>query len=93
MPFLPDNIKITESTDTITDIFEKIYQGGMPRMITDKELSPGDYFGSYMRTYLERDIRDIIAIKNENKFLKFISCVAARTSQEVNLTDIAKDVE
>lgn len=62
-------------------------------MITDKELSPGDYFGAYMRTYLERDIRDLIAIKNENKFLKFISCVAARTSQEVNLTDIAKDVE
>ena len=92
-PFLPDKIEQFESNDTITDIFEKIYRGGMPRMITDRELLPEDYFGAYMQTYLERDIRDLISVKNENKFLKFIACAAARTSQEVNLTDLAKDVE
>lgn len=93
MPFLPDKIEAVESDDTITDIFEKIYKGGMPRMVTDKELLPEDYFGAYMQTYLERDIRDLIAVKDENKFLKFLSCVATRTSQELNLADIAKDVE
>ena len=93
MPFLPDKIETAESDDTISDIFEKIYRGGMPRMVTDKELLPEDYFGAYMQTYLERDIRDLIAVKDENKFLKFLSCVAARTSQELNLADIAKDVE
>ncbi|MBD5511078.1 MAG: ATP-binding protein [Lachnospiraceae bacterium] len=93
MPFLPDKIEAVESDDTISDIFEKIYRGGMPRMVTDKELLPEDYFGAYMQTYLERDIRDLIAVKDENKFLKFLSCVAARTSQELNLADIAKDVE
>lgn len=92
-PFLPDRVEIVSSDDTITDIFEKIYRGGMPQMITDKKLLPEDYFGSYMQTYLERDIRDLITIKDENKFLKFISCVAARTSQELNLADIGKDVE
>lgn len=65
----------------------------MPRMITDKELLPEDYFGAYLQTYLERDIRDLITIKDEGKFLKFLSCTAARTSQEVNLADLAKDVE
>lgn len=69
-PFLPDKIEITESIDGITDIFEKIYQRGMPRMVTDKELLPEDYFGAYMQTYLERDIRDLITVKDENKFLK-----------------------
>lgn len=93
MPFLPDKIETAESDDTISEIFEKIYRGGMPRMVTDKELLPEDYFGAYMQTYLERDIRDLIAVKDENKFLKFLSCVAARTSQELNLADIAKDVE
>lgn len=62
-------------------------------MITEKELLPEDYFGAYMQTYLERDIRDLITVKDENKFLKFISCTAARTSQEVNLTDMGRDVE
>lgn len=92
-PFLPDRIKTTELTDEITDIFEKIYRGGMPRMVTDKELFPEDYFGAYMQTYLERDIRDLITVRDENKFIKFISCAAARTGQEVNLADLAKDVE
>ncbi|MDE7249654.1 MAG: ATP-binding protein, partial [Lachnospiraceae bacterium] len=91
--FLPDKIHMEESEDTITEIFEKIYRGGMPRMIADQELLAEDYFGAYMQTYLERDIYDLVAIKDENKFLKFISCVAARTGQEVNLADIGKDVE
>ncbi len=93
IPFRPDRIERTESNDTITDIFEKIYRGGMPKMITDRGLQPEDYFGAYMQTYLERDIRDLITIKDESKFLKFISCAAARTSQELNLADLAKDVE
>ena len=93
VPFLPDRIHMQESEDTITEIFEKIYRGGMPRMIADQELLAEDYFGAYMQTYLERDIYDLVAIKDENKFLKFISCVAARTGQEVNLADIGKDVE
>lgn len=92
-PFFPGKIKPQELTDTITDIFEKIYRGGMPRMITDRSLLPEDYFGAYMQTYIERDIRDLIAVKDENKFLKFIACAAARTSQEVNLADMAKDIE
>ncbi|MCM1123544.1 MAG: ATP-binding protein [Eubacterium sp.] len=92
-PFLPNKVKMAESCDTITGIFQKIYRGGMPRMIIDPELSTEDYFGAYMQTYLERDIRDLVMIKDETKFLKFISCAAARVSQEVNLADMAKDIE
>lgn len=92
-PFRPDQVKAGESDDTVTDIFKKIYRGGMPRMAVDESLLPEDYFGAYMQTYLERDIRDLISIKDEGKFLKFLSCAAARTSQEVNLADMAKDIE
>ncbi len=104
LPFLPESTDTTEfihtsanttpnAAESITAIFEKIFRGGMPRMITDKELLPEDYFGAYLQTYLERDIRNLITIKDEGKFLKFLSCTAARTSQEVNLADLAKDVE
>lgn len=91
-PFLIDDISASEQKRSITEIFEQIYRGGMPKLIVDKELSVEDYFGSYMQTYIERDIRDLINIKDESKFLKFISSVAARTAQEVNLSDISKDV-
>ena len=91
-PFNPANTGNVKSTDTVSDVFDKILRGGMPRVISDHELPAEDYFGSYIQTYIERDIRELIRVKDEGKFTKFISCVAARSSQEVNLTDLAKDV-
>lgn len=93
IPFHPHNVKNENSEDSISSIFDKLLRGGMPRLICDDELNTEDYYGSYIQTYIERDIRDLINVQNENKFIKFISCVAARTSQEVNLSDLAKDVE
>ncbi|MBP5655100.1 MAG: ATP-binding protein [Clostridiales bacterium] len=93
IPFNPSTIKGFTSDDTISDVFDKILRGGMPQIISDPGLSYEDYYGSYLQTYIERDIRDFINVKNEGKFIKFISCVAARTSQEVNLADLAKDVD
>jgi len=90
--FRPNKIKIGRNDETITTVFDKIFRGGMPQMIIDPELTPESYFGSYMQTYIERDIRDLIAVQNESKFMRFISCVAARTGQELNLSDMAKDV-
>ncbi len=90
--FNPETAPSLSSDDTISEIFDKILRGGMPQLISDSSLSCEDYYGSYVQTYIERDIRNLINIKDENKFMKYISCLAARTSQEVNLLDIAKDV-
>lgn len=91
-PFLSGNIGTSKTAETITSIFDKIYRGTFPQMIVDAGLSPEAYFGEYLQTYLERDIRELIEIKNERKFLQFLSCTASRTGQELNLSDIAKDV-
>ncbi|MBR4454426.1 MAG: ATP-binding protein [Bacteroidales bacterium] len=80
-----------QSSETITSIFDKIYRGSMPQMIVDKNLSPENYYGAYVQTYMERDIHDLLEIKKESAFLKFISCVAARTGQELNISDMASD--
>ena len=90
--FLPSNKFDGQSTATITSVFDRIYRGSMPQMVVDENLSPEDYYGAYVQTYLERDIRDLVEIKKESAFLKFISCVAARTGQELNLSNIAADV-
>ena len=91
-PFLPAKHMPDKLEETITTIFNRIYRGSMPQMIIDEELSPEVYFGEYMQTYIERDIHDLLEVKNEVKFQRFVSCVAARTGQELNLSDIAKDV-
>ena len=92
VPFLPSSVKNISSQDSIRSVFEIIMRGSMPSMVTDPELDPENFYGSYMQTYIERDIRYLINVKDEGKFLKFISCAAARTGQEVNVDDISKDV-
>ncbi len=91
--FSPKDSKNIVSSDTITEIFDKILRGSMPQLVADPDLTPEDFYGSYVQTYIERDIRNLINIKHEGKFSKFISCLAARVSQEVNLVDIARDVD
>lgn len=90
-PFLPGNVLKTKREETVISVFDRIFRGCLPQMVIDPELSPEAYFGEYIQTYIERDIRDLIEIKNESKFLRFISCAAARTGQEVNLSDMGKD--
>ena len=92
-PFLPSDIRDVTSQDNINDIFSKILKGGMPGVVSDPDMNTEDFYGSYLQTYIERDIRNLVNIQNEGKFLRFISCLAARTGQEVNLDDISKDVE
>lgn len=90
-PFLPSKAVYCPTPPSSSEIFQRIYRGSMPMLITNPGLLIEDFYGSYMQTYLERDIRDLVTIRDENKFLKFISCVAARTGQEVVLADLARD--
>ena len=63
-PFLPGKNLEIMTKETVTTVFDKIYRGSMPQMIIDPELTPESYFGEYMQTYIERDIRDLVEIKN-----------------------------
>lgn len=91
--FLPSGIKALERQYTVSEIFDRIYQGSMPAVKANHGMPLEDYYGSYMQTYIERDIWDLVKIKDESRFLKFVSCAAARTGQEVVLADIARDTE
>lgn len=77
----------------INELFERILKGSYPEIYQNNEISSEKFYNSYLRTYIERDIRDMISIKDEIKFLTFMSAVAARTGQELNYNDIAKDVD
>lgn len=94
--FVPDleilkNKKSTEVLSTI-QVFDKIIKGSYPEIYKNKELDRNEYFETYIRTYIERDIRQLINVQDEIKFLKFISNVAVRTGQELNLTDICNGI-
>ena len=74
------------------NLFERIFRGSYPELYKNKEINLESFYSSYLRTYIERDIRKIINIQDEPKFLKFISSLAARTGQEFNASDISRDI-
>lgn len=94
--FIPDvkTLKDKKSLKSMSTgkLFDRIIKGSYPEIYKNKDLNFQSYYESYIRTYIERDIRELINIKDETKFLKFISSVAARTSLEYNASDIAENI-
>lgn len=84
-------VKPTKRLST-NQIFERIIKGSYPDVQAGREVSIENYYSNYIRTYIERDIRQLINIKNEIKFTKFISAVAARTGQEFNASKIGTEI-
>ncbi len=93
--FIPniDNIRKREKTEykSTIELYKKIYMGSYPELYTtNKDIE--QYYSDYFRTFIEKDIRKSINIKDENKFIKFVSSLAARTGQEFIASSIAREI-
>ncbi|MCP3874715.1 MAG: ATP-binding protein [Desulfobacteraceae bacterium] len=75
-----------------TSLFPFIWRGGYPKLLEFPDhLVPG-YFESYLRTYIERDVRTVSNIGSLQHFGKFIGILAAYTGQEINHTQIGREL-
>jgi predicted AAA+ superfamily ATPase len=72
-------------------LWEIIWRGTMPRLHADPAFPHNAFYSAYLRTYIERDVRSIVNVVDEKKFLSFIRSVAARTAQILNITKLAED--
>jgi hypothetical protein len=70
---------------------ENIFLGGYPSVVHD-QVKPATWFGSYVRTYVERDVRLIKNISDLNTFQRFLNLCAGQIGQQVNLSSLANDV-
>lgn len=71
--------------------FEYIFTGSYPA-IYDKNISPADFYPSYIQSYMERDVRSILNVGSLLSFRTFLGIVAGRVGQIVNFASIANDV-
>lgn len=74
-------------------IFDRLFLGGMPALVSGKYKDRGIFYSSYINTYLERDVKELSGSIDSLKFLNFITAVAARASQMVNFKGIADDCD
>jgi hypothetical protein len=73
------------------DPFELIVTGSYPRIHEDR-LKPRRFFNGYLQTYLERDVRALINLKDLRTFQQFLMLLAGRIGQVVNYTSLSNDV-
>ena len=93
-PFFPEpRFKTGKTPMTLPQVFEHIWRGSFPEAALGEAKRWETFYKSYLRTYVERDLRQLTQIGDELTFLRFMKIIAARTAQELNITDIARDAE
>lgn len=86
------NSKNIMPADT-NQIFERIWKGTMPALISGRYSDRNIFYSGYVSTYIERDVRELSGTINALKFYNFVTSVAARTGQLVNYKSIAEDAD
>lgn len=67
-----------------------LLNGGYPAVYS-RGLAPADWYGNYVATYLERDVRQLLEVRDLALFQRFLKLCAARTGQLLNLTALGAD--
>ncbi len=88
LPFAMDELN---SADQLPDVLNRLMFYGMYPPLYDRDLAPADWFPAYVNTYVERDVRQLINIRDLSAFQRFIRMCAARTGQLLNLSSLASD--
>ncbi len=78
---------------TINEVFQRIFKGSMPKLYSDERIRPGEYYESYLETYISRDVKKLTQVADETAFLNFLTIVAARTATNVNYEVLANEVD
>ena len=89
------NLKERKKTNEPADmkhIYERIWTGSMPGLVSGKFSDRDIFYNSYVQTYIERDVSELISRVDNLQFADFIRAAACRTGQMLNVHDIAMDV-
>jgi len=72
------------------ELDEVLFRGAYPPLY-DRDLAPADWHSNYVNTYVERDVRQLISVRDLSAFQRFIRMCAARVGQLLNLSTVAAD--
>ena len=74
-------------------IFDRIFKGSMPAIISGVNTNSHIFYSSYLSTYIERDVKELAESIDSLKFLRFMTAVAARCGQMLNVAEVARDAD
>lgn len=74
-------------------LYEQIWLGSYPRLVAQGPQSRDVFYRSYVQTYVQRDVQDLLKVSDPLNFHRFLSVVAARTGQLLNYASMANEVD
>lgn len=82
----------THATADMQEIYQRIWKGSMPGLISGRFSDRDVFYSSYLQTYIDRDVSELINLTDKLIFRDFIRAAACRIGQLLNIHDIAQDV-
>lgn len=73
-------------------IYQRIWKGSLPGYVSGKFTDRDVFYSSYLQTYIDRDVSELVALTDKLLFQDFIRAAACRAGQMLNVHDIAQDV-
>ncbi len=77
---------------SVSKAWEIIHRGCMPELVANPDFKWQAFYSDYIKTYIERDVRQLTQVADEENFIKFMTVCAAMTGQMLNLASLARDV-
>ena len=99
LPFLPDADWLAAARErangprSLLALYAAIWRGGFPQLALNPDTPRDLFFGSYLQTYIQRDVRALARVGDDLAFQRFVRAAAARTGQLLNVADIARDAD
>lgn len=88
---LKERVKTHKPAD-MQEIYRRIWNGSMPGLISGRFSDRDVFYGSYLQTYIDRDVSELVNLTDKLIFRDFIRAAACRIGQLLNIHDIAQDV-
>lgn len=89
---LLDRVFGTEPLEAaVMDLGDWVLRGGYPEPRLDSSVDRALWFSSYVQTYLERDVRDLLQVGDLDAFGRFLALAAARSGALLNMSDLGRD--
>lgn len=94
-PFLPTKEYIRErrtvQRQPLADLWSRIHRGSMPELYSNENIGWEDFWGAYVTSYIERDVHQLGQVGSMLSFAKFLTALAARTGELLNLQSVARE--
>lgn len=93
-PVVPDEhyLNSVRVNTAVAELWEIIHRGSMPELYRNRMMDWQLYYAAYVKTYIERDVRMIVNVKDLTLFARFMVALAARTGQLLNFSTISNEL-